>query len=91
MAMTSLAVPKEAVASSRKALGEGTLTSVRLASETASLRSMSVPSDLQRGREELLVVMLALIRWDAMFGLACCAPASAFRLLRWVILDRGFT
>lgn len=39
---------------------------MRLASDTDSLRSMSVPSDLQRGREELLVV-LALIRWAAMF------------------------
>lgn len=39
------------------------LTSVRLASDTPSLRSMSVPSDLQRGRE---VLLLALIRWAAM-------------------------
>lgn len=38
------------------------LTSVRLASDTPSLRSTSVPSDLQRGRE----VLLALIRWAAM-------------------------
>ncbi|TNN74063.1 hypothetical protein EYF80_015704 [Liparis tanakae] len=40
---------------------------MRLASDTPSLRSMSVPSDLQRGRETLLVVVVALIRWAAMF------------------------
>lgn len=39
---------------------------MRLASDTPSLRSMSVPSDLQRGREALLLVV-ALIRWAAMF------------------------
>lgn len=41
------------------------ITSARLASDTPSLRSMSVPSDLQRGREEPVVVV-ALIRWAAM-------------------------
>lgn len=45
------------------------LTSARLASDTPSLRSMSVPSDLQRGREEPLV-LVALIRWAAMFRTA---------------------
>lgn len=67
------------------------LTSLRLASETDSLRSMSVPSDLHRGRAELLVVILALIRWDAMFWLVRWAPANAFRLLRSATLGCGLT
>lgn len=43
------------------------LTSLRLAPVTPSLRSMSVPSDLQRGRMWLLLVTL-MIRWAAMAG-----------------------
>lgn len=43
------------------------LTSLRLAPVTPSLRSMSVPSDLQRGRMWLLFVAL-MIRWAAMAG-----------------------
>lgn len=42
------------------------LTSVSVASDTLSLRSTSVPSDLQRGREVLLLLTVALIRWAAM-------------------------
>lgn len=43
------------------------LTSLRLAPVTPSLRLMSVPSDLQRGRMWLLFVAL-MIRWAAMAG-----------------------
>lgn len=59
------------------------LTSVRLASDTPSVRSMSVPSDLQRGREVLLVVV-ALIRWAAMLRpvtvhqLVCSGSSDGF-------------
>lgn len=47
---------------------------------------MSVPSDLQRGREVLLVVV-ALIRWAAMFGpltthqTVCSGGSGGFPLL----------
>lgn len=41
---------------------------------------MSVPSDLQRGREELLVVV-ALIRWAAMFENSCTPTAGGLFLL----------
>lgn len=61
------------------------MTSVRLDSDTPSLRSISVPSDLQRGREVMLVVVVALIRWAAMIG-----PFSVCKLVLSAYLGLPF-
>lgn len=52
------------------------MTSLRLAPFTPSVRSMSVPSDLQRGRTWLLFVTL-MIRWAAMAGSYCSIRSLA--------------
>lgn len=52
------------------------MTSLRLAPVTPSLRSISVPSDLQRGRMWLLLVTL-MIRWAAMAGTYCSIRSLA--------------